>query len=798
MRKAAFLIAYIAVCAVAHADVLITDLDDRIRIEVDGELFTEWRHADWLAPYFYPVIGPNGENITRNYPMKEGVEHESQDHPHHRSLRFSHSDVNGLNFWYWRPGRERELSTAEIKFEKIEKLASGKTGEMIVWMRWLDGDTLVLREKMRIAITPLENRQLLMDYDVELHAPDDKPVVFGDIKDGGLYVRVAGTMKAAEHFKKGGAKLDGEILNSRGNRNTDAWGKRAEWADFSGLDASGKTVGIAMFDHPDNLRFPTHWHARTYGLLAANRFGTDHFDPKFAKPRTVSCRPNGEECPACNSRGGDYTLRAAETLTLRQRLYFHHGDSETAEVAKRYLEYSQPLAAQGEFAGEVTADSVLLQTRLTANAGLDTNGDIPGAPGVACFEYATDAGFKAAKRTAWISAKAIEDFIVRTKLTGLKSGTTYFYRALIGRDQESFRFGPTRQFSTLPGSQVNRDVRFCVGSCMIYERFIDGTSANKLPIATTDEDRRLGYPAFAAMTELKPDFFVGTGDIVYYDWPRTKDQPAATALPDLRKKWHEQFRFPRLVEFFGRTPAFWSKDDHDFRFDDADLTGAKLPAAGTGIDLFREQLPIAPAGDRDTPTYRTHRVSKHLQIWLTEGRDHRSPNQMPDGPDKSLWGKTQREWLQRTLRESDAKWKILISPTPMVGPDGASKKDSHANLGGFQHEAKAFFAWLKESDIRGFFTVCGDRHWQFHSIHPLGVEEFGCGALNDENSILGHAPGDPRSTDPDARIEQPFKYPEPTGGFLHLLSRNDGTLRIEFRDDTGEVLHAVEKSGNED
>ena len=338
--------ACLCAAASAAADVQLTELDDRIRIEIDGELFTEWRHKDWLAPYFYPVIGPNGESITRHYPMKEGVEHESQDHPHHRSLRFSHSDVNGLNFWYWRPGRERELSNAEIKLEKIEKLASGKTGEMIVWTRWLDGEVLVLREKMRIAITSLENRQLLMDYDVELHAPDDKPVVFGDIKDGGLYVRVAGTMKAAEHFKEGGAELDGVILNSRGNRNTDAWGKRAEWADFSGPDASGKTVGIAMFDHPDNLRFPTHWHARTYGLLAANRFGTDHFDPKFAKPRTVSCRPYGHECPACNSRGGDYTLGAGQSLTLRQRLYFHHGDSEAAEVAKHYREYSQPLAAQ--------------------------------------------------------------------------------------------------------------------------------------------------------------------------------------------------------------------------------------------------------------------------------------------------------------------------------------------------------------------------------------------------------------------------------------------------------------------
>ena len=70
--------------------------------------------------------------------------------------------------------------------------------------------------------------------------------------------------------------------------------------------------------------------------------------------------------------------------------------------------------------------------------------------------------------------------------------------------------------------------------------------------------------------------------------------------------------------------------------------------------------------------------------------------------------------------------------------------------------------------------------------------------MNDENSILGHAPGDPRSTDPDARIKQPFNYAEPTGGFLHVQSREDRSLRIEFRDDRGEILHVVEKSGNED
>lgn len=322
------------------AEVKVTPLKDRVRVEIEGELFTEWRFKDWMAPYFYPVIGPNGQSITRHYPMKKSVPGESQDHSHHRSLRFAHSDVNGQNYWWWRLGKERETSKAEIQLEKIEKTASGKTGELIAWIRWVHDGNTVLRQKMHITLTPLPQRQVLMDYDITLVAGKE-PVQFGDIKDGGLYVRVAGTMKAAQHFKAGGAKLQGTIRNSRGQLNTDTWGQRAEWVDFHGPDASGKTVGIAMFDHPKNLRFPTHWHSRTYGLLTANRFGESHFDPKNKKPRGTSCRPWSDLCPACKERKGDYNLPAGQRLTLRHRLYFHHGDTKQADVAGQYQVYIQ-------------------------------------------------------------------------------------------------------------------------------------------------------------------------------------------------------------------------------------------------------------------------------------------------------------------------------------------------------------------------------------------------------------------------------------------------------------------------
>lgn len=450
--------------------------------------------------------------------------------------------------------------------------------------------------------------------------------------------------------------------------------------------------------------------------------------------------------------------------------------------------------AQGFMAGEVTQSGVLLQTRLTAIPGPELNdaGEVPGAEGTVCFEYGLKSDLADAVRTDWMQAGPDRDYIVRAAVSGLRSGQLYYYRAVYGKDEASVTPGPVCQFRTLPAADVGTSVSFAVGSCMNYHKFLDGKKGKAGDvISATAEDKRLGYPSFAALAELKPDFFVGTGDIVYYD--NVMNGPAQT-LPQLRSCWHEQFRFPRLVAFFNCTPAYWSKDDHDFRFNDGDNTTSRRPLPQTGIEIFREQMPIHAAGDQESPTYRTHRVGRHLQIWFTEGRDHRSPNKMEDGPGKSLWGDEQKAWLQRTLKESNATWKILISPTPMVGPDDAHKTDNHTNLGGFRHEADTFFAWLKEEKITGFMTFCGDRHWQYHSIHPSGFEEFACGALNDENSRPGVKPGSPKGTDPQALIQQPYTYPRPTGGFLFVHVADEGNLDIKHYDDTGKVMNTVSRT----
>lgn len=466
------------------------------------------------------------------------------------------------------------------------------------------------------------------------------------------------------------------------------------------------------------------------------------------------------------------------------------GNSDGSELRRSLHDQAGVFLAQGCFAGEVETDSVLLQTRLTTSSDLNAEGDILGATGQAYFEWSTHDDFRDSKCSDWLTAAAEHDFIVRVKATDLKPATDYFYRVVFGRDKKLTEVGPIHRFKTLPGASIDRDVRFVMGSCMNYNKFMHGESGKASgPITASDDDKNRGFPALQAIGELQPDFFIGTGDIVYYD--NVLNGPAQS-LPELRQCWHEQFRFARLKHVFNNTASYWSKDDHDFRFNDSDLKGDKLPLPRTGIELFREQMPIHSLGDNTSPTYRTHRLNKHVQLWFSEGRDFRSPNKMKDGPEKSLWGSEQREWLKKSILASQARWKILITPTPMVGPDDASKTDNHTNLGGFRHEADEFFAWLGQNNIRNFCTFCGDRHWQYHSRHPSGVEEFACGALNDENSRMGVPPGSKKGTDPEAEIKQFYTYEEPTGGFIQVTAGE--TLRVEFRDDHGKILYQVEKT----
>ena len=152
-----------------------------------------------------------------------------------------------------------------------------------------------------------------MDFEITLYASNGE-LTFGDTKEGTMAVRLAETMRLK------GKVGQGHIVNSAGVRDGQTWGKRAEWCDYYG-PVEGKTVGIAIFDHPKNPRHPTWWHVRDYGLFAANPFGQHDF----------------EKLP--DKTAGNLIVPAGKSVTFRYRFYLHEGDDQQAKVAERYKQY---------------------------------------------------------------------------------------------------------------------------------------------------------------------------------------------------------------------------------------------------------------------------------------------------------------------------------------------------------------------------------------------------------------------------------------------------------------------------
>jgi len=485
-------------------------------------------------------------------------------------------------------------------------------------------------------------------------------------------------------------------------------------------------------------------------------------------------------------------------------------------VERTPVEVPPPTAHwQGEMAGEVTQHSVILQARLTVD-GKVRRTDVAGRAGVASFALSTQQGFEDAFRTPWMAAHAEGDYVVKTKVNDLQPGTRYYYQLLSGPDVDRVEAGETGTFRTLDAPGTAGQVRLVIVTGMNQFAF-EAKALKDLAF----RDRALGFPGLEAMLARSPDYFVGTGDNVYYDTPFVR---RAADAHSMRAKWHRQFATPRFAAFFRQVPCYWEKDDHDFRYEDSDPHGPHEPSAELAAAIFREQVPVVDPQDPNAVTYRAHRINDLLQIWLLEGRDHRDANIAPPGPGKTMWGLEQREWLKRTLLESDATFKLLISPTPLVGPDDIAKgvqggilapyfggkplgqgddmrkRDNHTNELGFLDEGLAFFAWLGDEGFldKNLYLVCGDRHWQYHAVHPSGFEEFSVGALVDANSRLGRCPGDPECTDPEGKIVQLYAQDEASGGFLEVTvlpgaAGNPARALFTFFDERGAQLYQTEK-----
>lgn len=297
--------------AAGKAGVAITKLDNRLRVEINGRLFTEYYFKDVPRPYCYPLIGPGGLAMTRDWPMKE-TPGEAQDHPHHRSLWFAHGAVNGHDFW------SEQKAFGKTVHQDFAEVASGKkVGVIRARNKWVaaDGTVVCTDERTLRFYAPERPGEQLLDFDITLIASNGE-LTFGDTKEGTMAVRLAETMRLK------GKTGQGHIVNSTGVRDGETWGKRADWCDYYG-PVQGKTVGIAIFDHPKNPRHPTWWHVRDYGLFAANPFGQHDF----------------EKLPDKNA--GNLVVPAGKSVTFRYRLYLHEGDELQADVAAKYKQYAK-------------------------------------------------------------------------------------------------------------------------------------------------------------------------------------------------------------------------------------------------------------------------------------------------------------------------------------------------------------------------------------------------------------------------------------------------------------------------
>ena len=292
--------------AAMDGGVHLQKMEDRVRIEIDGELLGEYFFKDVSRPFLYPVLGPGGLQVTRDWPMAEG-EGEEKDHPHHRSFWYAHGEINGVDFW---SESARAGKTVHEEFVKIE---SGRDKGVIESRNKLvakDG-TVIATDERTLTIHNRKDARVL-DFEITIHASHGD-LAFGDTKEGSFAMRLAPTMRLKGKVGRG------HIVNSEGVKDGATWGKRAAWVDYFG-PVQGETVGVAIFDHPENPRHPTWWHVRDYGLFAANPFGIHDFEKK-------------------EKGAGDLELKAGDNITFRYRVYIHTGDTESARVSEEFKAY---------------------------------------------------------------------------------------------------------------------------------------------------------------------------------------------------------------------------------------------------------------------------------------------------------------------------------------------------------------------------------------------------------------------------------------------------------------------------
>jgi hypothetical protein len=305
-----------------YVEVTPQDGAEIIDVKINGEHFTSYHYSEeYKKPFLYPVNAEGGVGVTRSYPMDDTVKTEEkfQDHPHHKSLWTAYGDINGVDLWAEGDGSG---------FQVVQKVEHG-SGDAFGWISsdavWEDKDhkPVVNEHRLyRFYNTPAAGR--MIDVQVTFTAAHGE-AKFNDTKEGGL---VSVRMRPELSYRAG------EITNAMGDSGEfKTWGKPSPWCDYSGEMEGIGWRGLTIFDAPTNMRHPSSWHVRGYGLMGANCFGYSYFSEKdYNKPLIPE--------------NGDFVLEDGKDFTMNYRVYVHSGNVEEAKVAERYTSYATPARAE--------------------------------------------------------------------------------------------------------------------------------------------------------------------------------------------------------------------------------------------------------------------------------------------------------------------------------------------------------------------------------------------------------------------------------------------------------------------
>jgi hypothetical protein len=314
----------------------VNGAEQKVDVLIDGQLFTSYIYPDMIKkPVFWPLMSPAGNMLTRSYPLinKEG---DRTDHPHQVGIWLNYGDVNGLDFW----NNSEAIAPEErdgygiIYHRSVEKAESGKgTALLVTTSEWKAPDnTTILEERTRFKFTASENMRII-DRTTTLQAMIDE-VIFKDNKEGMFAIRVARELELPSENpaqltdshgvvtyveKMDNSLVTGNYRSSEGMEGKEVWGTRGRWMKLSGV-IKGEEVSIVIIDHPSNVGYPTHWHARDYGLFAANTLGQKIFsDGKLEL---------------------NYSLKKGESVTFNYRLVVAAQDLSDGQINELADEYA--------------------------------------------------------------------------------------------------------------------------------------------------------------------------------------------------------------------------------------------------------------------------------------------------------------------------------------------------------------------------------------------------------------------------------------------------------------------------